>query len=287
MNIFAFGLGYSATRFIALHGADHAIAGTVRSQAKADALTRDGLEALVFNESGADPVIEARIKAADALLISAAPGLVADPVLERYQMAIWTARNLTAIVYLSTVGVYGDHQGAWVDETSMLRPTSERSIARVKAERAWAAAAGACGAALHVLRLGGIYGPGQNAICNLRRGTARRIAKPGQVFNRIHVDDIAGAIKGALAYEGGGEAWNVVDDEPAPPQDVVAFAAALIGAPLPPLIPFETAELGPMARSFYGENKRCSNRKLVERMPLSLHFPTYREALRSLVDDSC
>ena len=184
--------------------------------------------------------------------------------------------DLRWIGYLSTVGVYGDHDGAWVDEASECRPVSRRSMLRVAAEQDWLSFGRDVGLPVAVLRLSGIYGPGRNAFVNLANGTARRLVKPGQVFNRIHVADIAGALRHLAQAETGG-VFNVTDDLPAPPQDVVAYAAKLMGIAPPPEIPFETAQLSPMARSFYGENKRVSN-ALIKEAGYSFAFPDYRSA---------
>ena len=138
---------------------------------------------------------------------------------------------------------------------------------------------------VHLLRLSGIYGPGRNALVNLAEGKARRLVKPGQVFNRIHAEDIAGACGALVAYEGGSDVWNVTDDEPAPPQDVVAFAAETMGIEPPPTQDFETAELTPMARSFYGENKRCSNARIKRLLGYDFVYPTYREGISALWAD--
>ena len=185
--------------------------------------------------------------------------------------------QLAWIGYLSTVGVYGDHGGAWVDETSECRPVSRRSIAaRSRPSRQWLALGETTALPVAVLRLSGIYGPGRNAFVNLANGTAKRLIKPGQVFNRIHVDDIAGALWHLAGSDIGG-VFNVTDDEPAPPQDVVTYAAELMGVAPPPEIPFETAELSPMARSFYGENKRVSN-AAIKAAGYGFQFPDYRSA---------
>ena len=193
--------------------------------------------------------------------------------------------HIGKIVYLSTVGVYGDHGGAWIDEATPCRPANGRSRVRLAAEQDWRALGAASGKAVHVLRLAGIYGPGQNALVNLRAGTARRIVKPGQVFTRIHVADIARTIAACFGSDHAGGVWNVSDDEPAPPQDVVAYAAALLGIAPPPEVDFDSANLSPMARSFYGECKRVSNRALKQELGVSLAYPTYREALRALAQE--
>ena len=200
-----------------------------------------------------------------------------DRVLPVLAEALAAEKSLVSIAYLSTVGVYGDHGGAWVDETSECRPKSARSLARVKAENEWLAFGETIGASVAVLRLSGIYGPGRNGLVNLAEGSARRLVKPGQVFNRIHVDDIAAAVERTFATGASG-LFNITDDEPAPPQDVVAYAAELMGVAPPPEQDFETAELSPMARSFYGENKRVANLKSKSELGLAYAYPDYRTA---------
>jgi len=280
VNVFCFGLGYSALHFLSLQESV-AASGTVREAEKAKALAADGIEAFVFDGRRADAALAPRLAAAEALLVSIAPG-AEDPVLSRFAGAILAARRLKAIVYLSTIGVYGDHGGAWIDETAGTAPGSERGRARVTAERQWRALGQSMGVPVHVLRLAGIYGPGRNMLVKLREGDARRIVKPGQVFNRIHVEDIAQAVALALARPGEGGVWNVADEEPAPPQEVVAFAAGLLGLPVPPEEPYETADMSAMARSFYGDNKRVSIAGIKKGLGFAPKYPTYREGLRAL-----
>ncbi len=283
MDLFAFGLGYSALHFLRTrYGGSPAIAGTVRSPEKAAALSQEGIEAFVFSPEQGDQAIAGSLATARALLISIPPGSC-DPVLEHYGSVIAESPTLERIVYLSTVGVYGDHDAAWVDETTQPEPTSQRGRERLAAEAAWTRLGAAKRRPVHILRLGGIYGPGRNVLGKLREGTAHRLVKPGQVFNRIHVEDIAAAVSASLEHGGSGEIWNVVDDEPAPPQDVVAYAAALLGIEPPPEIPFETAQVPAMTRSFYSENKRVSNGKIKRGLGLRLTYPTYREGLAALV----
>lgn len=283
MNLFVFGYGYSSATLVRAHRDRFAqVHATVRSAAKAQSIAADGVTGRVFDGSTADDAIAADLAAADALLVSVPPDATGDPVLRRFGDVIAAAPRLAWIGYLSTVGVYGDHGGGWVDETTPPDPASERSIRRREAEEGWLDLGRSSGKAVHVFRLAGIYGPGQNALVNLREGTTRRIVKPGQVFNRIHVEDIAGAVMASLDRPSAGAIYNVADDEPAPPQDVVAFAADLMGVPVPPDLPFDTAVLSPMARSFYGENKRVSNRKLKDELGYAFRYPTYREALRAL-----
>ena len=279
-TIFIFGAGYSARAFAdAGNGRAGRIFGTTRSPAKADAIRRSGVSPLVF-DGGLGPEAWAALREATHLVISIAPGEAGDPALAALGDLRQASPRLEWIGYLSTVGVYGDHQGAWIDEAAECRPTSRRSMERVEAEKAWMSAGRAAGVPVAVLRLSGIYGPGRNAFVNLEAGTAKRLVKPGQVFNRIHVDDIAGALW-MLAGKRQGGIFNVSDDEPSPPQDVVAYAAELMGVPPPPEEPFETAELSPMARSFYGEVKRVSN-SAIKKAGYRFQFPDYRIALDAM-----
>ena len=285
MQLFVFGLGFSASHFVSQYGhAFDSIAGTVRDKDHRRPPI-EGVEMLHFSPEGASPEIEERLAVADVILVSVPPGTSADPVLARFGRKIAGLKRAQLILYLSTIGVYGDHGGEWVDETAAPTPKSERSMVRVQAEKAWAAMARDRAKTVHILRLSGIYGPGRNALVNLAAGRARRLVKPGQVFNRIHVEDIARTMAALLVYEGDSDVWNVTDDEPAPPQDVVAFAAELMGLPTPPDLDFATADLTPMARSFYGENKRCSNRKIRESLKVDLAYPTYREGMSALWAD--
>ncbi len=286
-RLFIFGYGYCAHHY--LNGAAHppeGVTGTVTSRDRANALSGDRLELLPFSPSEADPRIPGRLAESDALLASIPPGEHGDPALAAFRDAISGSSTLTRIVYLSTIGVYGDHEGSWIDESTQCIPSNPRNVTRLEAENGWRALGAESGKAVYVLRLAGIYGPGRNALEELRNGTARRIVKPGQLFNRIHVADIARTIAACFASPGPGGTWNVTDDEPAPPQDVVSYAAALLGIPPPPEIPFESAELSPMARSFYADSKRCSNRDLKATLGVRLAYPTYREGLRAMCDAS-
>jgi nucleoside-diphosphate-sugar epimerase len=279
MKLLIFGLGYSARAFMETHARTFTtLAGTVRQDATVRHLKALGLPAIRFDDRMA---LERAIADAEGLLVSVPPGEAGDPVLAAYGLQLAAVQGVRSIVYLSTIGVYGDHEGAWVDEASDPRPTNARSRDRLAAERAWQTLANRLGARLSVLRLAGIYGPGQNALQALRAGTARRIIKPGQVFNRIHVEDIGRGIAEAFA-QGTEGPLNVTDDEPAPPQDVVTYAAALLGLPPPAEVAFDEVMLSPMARSFYAENKRVANGKLKRLLGNGLTYPTYREGLRAL-----
>ena len=300
MHLFVFGYGYSASHFV--DGLDReavTVEGvTVRTKDKALAVASHGVKPLVFTGDRPADGIAGALYRATHLLVSAPPGHKApagasvgganaragDPVLRWYFDEIaHGSRNLEWIGYLSTVGVYGDHDGEWVDEGSELRPRSERSKARVAAENAWLELGRTRGVPVAIIRLSGIYGPDRNNFVSLKNGTAKRLVKPGQVFNRIHVDDIAGATK-LLAEKRLGGIFNVTDDEPAPPQDVVLAAAEMVGAEPPEETDFAMAELSAMARSFYGENKRVSNRKIKD-AGYTFRYPTYREGLASVKGD--
>lgn len=282
MRLFVFGLGYSAMRYVdSARGALASVAGTARSPEKAAQLARRGVEGHVFDGRRDEEATRGALGVCDALLVSIPPDSEGDPAL-RVHGATIAAAPVRRIVYLSTIGVYGDRGGAWVDESDAPAPGNQRSRDRVVAENQWLDLGARTGKRVDVLRLSGIYGPGQNALVNLREGTARRIVKPGQVFNRIHVDDIARAIAACFARRGPGGVLNVTDDEPAPPQEVIVYAATLMGIAPPPELDFATADLSPMARSFYGETKRVSNRRLREAYGVDLAYPTYREGIAAL-----
>ena len=279
MKLLVFGCGYSASHFLKRHASPfNPVVATTRGKPAAPIAS---VKYLVFDGLQPNPEIQAQLANTRALLVSIPPNSQGDPVLSNFGADIIRAPKLDKIVYLSTIGVYGDHRGDWVDETTRPAPQSARSIERLKAEESWVQLGRDGGKTVHILRLAGIYGPGQNAIENLRQGTARRLIKPGQVFNRIHVEDIARAVSAAFQRNGCG-IWNVSDNEPAPAQDVVSYAAKLVGIKPPPEQNFDSAEISPMARSFYGENKRVSNRRLREELNVQLAYPTYREGILAL-----
>jgi nucleoside-diphosphate-sugar epimerase len=285
-NLFCFGLGYSAAHYIAEFGGRFwRIAGTVRTREKAAAIASGALkhavEAFVF-DGEAEPEITAAVMDATAVLVSVPPRS-GDPVLAHFADALAAAPHLRTIVYLSTVGVYGDHKGEWVDETTPPAPVSDRSRERLAAEQAWIALGARAEKAVAVLRLSGIYGPGQNALAQLKDGRARRIEKPGQFFNRIHVADIAQAIDAAFTKSANG-VFNVTDDKPSPQGAPIAFASELLGVAPPPQVPFAEAAKGmsEMALSFYGESKRVRNDRLRNELGVTLRYPSFREGLRAL-----
>ena len=287
MNLFVFGLGFSARHFAERERARfRAVRATVTEPDRARSLAAEtGFTVRAFGPGTDDPGIAAELADTDILLISAPPVEGGDTVLARYRDVIARSR-IRWIGYLSTIGVYGDQGGAWIDETTPATPKSARSRDRLAVETAWLALGAETGKAVQVFRLSGIYGPGRNPIVKLREGRTQRIVKAGQVFNRIHVDDIAATLAASIEHPRAGAVYNVTDDEPAPPQTVTEHAAALTGLPLPPEIDFETADLSPMARSFYGENKRVRNRLIREELGVRLTYPTYREGLAALVADA-
>ncbi|QKD00819.1 SDR family oxidoreductase [Mesorhizobium loti] len=274
-RIFIFGAGYSGKAFGRVNAGSTTIFGTTRSPEKFEALRQAGIAPLLFDGALTGEISDA-LKKTTHLVISVAPEEAGDPVLNAAREAIAQMPALEWIGYLSTVGVYGDYGGAWVNEKTTCRPVSKRSVMRVAAEQAWLKLGEDIGRPVAILRLSGIYGPGRNGLVNLENGTARRLVKPGQVFNRIHCDDIAGALWQLIEGNISG-IFNVTDDEPAPPQDVVTYAASLMGVEAPPEIPFETAQLSPMARSFYGENKRVAN-AAIKAAGYRFRFPDYRAA---------
>jgi nucleoside-diphosphate-sugar epimerase len=312
-TLLCFGLGYCAEHFVAAFGQKfERVVGTVRSPERAairnaydakrdaehtakrsrtlvfDGATFDGTMSDGTMSDGTDPAAELQTAAveADYVLISAPPGASGDPVLTAFGATLNAARRRQAIVYLSTVGIYGDHGGAWVDEATPPDPNATRSRERLAAEQAWQALGARTGMPIAILRLAGIYGPGQNALVQVARGQARRIVKPGQVFNRIHVGDIAQAIDAAFSRRASG-IFNIADDEPAPPGDPIAFAAELLGVAVPPEIAFAdaAASMSSMALSFWQDCRRVRNAKLKRELGVRLLYPSYREGLRALSAD--
>ena len=272
-TLFSIGHGYSAQALARrLLPQGWQIIGTTRTEAGAKALRATGIDALVWPEAD----LSGPLAKATHLLTSVAPG-DSDPVLQAIGPQI--ARSaLKWVGYLSTTAVYGHHNGDWVDETTPLAPTTARGAARVQAEADWTA----LGLPLHIFRLAGIYGPGRGPFEKVRDGTARRIHKAGQVFSRIHVDDIAHVLHAALQRPHPG-IYNVCDDDPASPEDILGLAADMLGLPPPPIVPYEQAEMTPMARSFYAENKRVRNDRIKTVLGVTLDYPTYREGLAAIL----
>jgi dTDP-4-dehydrorhamnose reductase len=283
-RLFAFGLGFSAQELasrLARRGWE--IAGTARDEGKIAQLRAKDYEVTSFTGERDNPNLSSVLQGTTHLLHSIPPGPDGDPVLAHYRGEIARLGSLAWIGYLSTVGVYGDQQGRWVDETTEPKPNSARTEARVKAEQAWLAFGKEIGVPVHVFRLAGIYGPGRSVFDKLAAGIARRINKDGQVFSRIHVADIATVLEASIVRPRAGAIYNVADDEPAAPGDVVAHAAGMIGVPTPPEVNFEDADLSPMARTFYQGSRRIGNRLIKSELGVTLRYPTYREGLASLL----
>jgi len=277
-TLLCIGTGYSGqalTRRLLPEG--WRVIGTTRSAEKAQVLAAEGIEPRIWPGHGPLPALAE----ASHLLISVAPGPEGDPVLAALGAQIAAqASRFDWVGYLSTTGVYGDHQGGWVDEGTPLMPSTERGRQRQRAEAAWAAIPGL---PLHIFRLAGIYGPGRGPFAKVRAGTARRIVKPGQVFSRVHAEDIAQVLAASIARPNPGAIYNVCDDDPAPPEAVIAHAAELLGLPLPPAEDFATAEMTPMARSFYAESKRVRNDRIKRELEVTLIYPDYRAGLAALL----
>ena len=274
-TLLSIGHGYSAqalTRRLVPKG--WRVIGTTRSAEKVGRLAQAGIEAVIW------PGVELPLDEVSHVLTSVSPDDAGDPVLLAHSDTLRSADHLEWVGYLSTTGVYGDHQGGWVDEATPLTPSTKRGKARTEAEAAWAN----LGLPLHIFRLAGIYGPGRGPFAKVRAGAARRIIKAGQVFSRTHVEDIAQVLEASIERPNPGAIYNVCDDNPAPPQDVIAFAASLLGVPAPPEVRIEEANLGPMASSFYAESKRVRNDRIKDELGVTLMYPDYRAGLRALLD---
>jgi hypothetical protein len=285
VNVFILGAGYSAAAIAAaLRPVAASIAGTRRSRAAFEATARAGITPLLFDGGHATPDVIRALRSTTHLLCTIAPDAGGDPALRVFGDTI--AREMPAlewIGYLSTTGVYGDHGGAWVDETAVCAPTAERSIRRLATEQAWSAAACRRGASLAILRLPGIYGPGRNVLAGIASGAAKRIVKPGHVFSRVHVEDIGGAA--ALLAAGRTDGiFNIADHEPAPAEEVLVHAARLMAVEPPPEVPLDSADVSPGLRAFYAESRRVCNRRIRE-LGYTFRYPDYRSGLAALWRD--
>jgi nucleoside-diphosphate-sugar epimerase len=281
------GFGYTA-RVLARRLADEGwiAGGTCRTEDNATALRAAGFAVEVFDRD--HPLSRKALDGITHLLVSVPPDAAGDPVLAVHGEDIAGIEGLRWLGYLSTTGAYGDRGGGWVDESAELSPSGERGRRRVAAEAGWLDLWRRRGVPVHIFRLAGIYGPGRSPFEALRAGTAKRIDKPGQVFSRIHVEDLAQVLAASINRTRPGAVYNVCDDDPTAPEAVVAHAATLLGMPVPPLVPFEAAGLSPMARSFYDDNKRVSNRLIKSELGVTLQYPDYRSGLAAiLADEAC
>jgi len=277
-RLLSLGHGYSAQALARqLLPQGWTVIGTTRDPDKAERLRADGIVPLLWDRMA----VEEALGRVSHVLISAGPDAEGDPALRLCGPAVAErAAQLDWVGYLSTTGVYGDHGGGWVDEDTPLTPGTRRGAMRLAAEDAWRAIPDL---PLHIFRLAGIYGPGRGPFAKVRAGTARRIVKPGQVFSRIHVEDIAQVLEASIRQPDPGAVYNLCDDDPAPPQDVILHAAELLGLEPPPEEAFDSAEMSAMARSFYAESKRVSNRRIKEELGVTLYYPDYRAGLAALL----
>jgi nucleoside-diphosphate-sugar epimerase len=284
-HLLCFGLGYSGKALAArLAAQGWRITGTSRTAEGAGVIAALGYNAFVFDSTA--PVSPQAFEGVTHVVASVPPDVGGDPVLRHHTGSLEAhAGEIEWLAYLSTTGVYGDRHGEWVNEESKLTPNTERGRRRLEAENGWLEFHRRHALAVHIFRLANIYGPGRNQLVSLLEGTAKRIIKPGQVFSRIHVEDIANVLEASIARPNPGAAYNVCDDEPCPPQDVMVHAAKLLQVPLPPAIPFEEAQLSPMARSFYADSKRVSNSRIKGELGVALLYPNYRDGLAALAQD--
>lgn len=285
-HLFCFGLGYSARRLARLMlSKGWRVTGTARTDEAVAKLKAEGFEGVVFDGQNQIEGFLSLTRDVTHVLLSAPPGEQGDPVFLHHGADLeLMVPQLQWAGYLSTTGVYGDRQGDWVDETSELLPATERGRRRVAAEAAWQNLQRTSGFPLHIFRLAGIYGPGSNQLVSLLKGKSRRVVKPGQVFSRVHVDDIASVLLASIDRPNPGATYNVCDDEAAPPQDVVAYAAELLQRPAPPEVAFDEADMSPMGRSFYAESKRVANDLIKRELGVELAYPSYREGLAALLE---
>lgn len=282
-QMFAFGFGYCAQELGArLKAQGWSIAGTARTGEKVQQLAQSGFEAAEFSGEQSMPDVSRLLQGTTHLVHSIPPGQDGDHVLQHYEQELEGLSTLRWVGYLSTVGVYGDQDGQWVNEDTAPRPNSTRTEARVTAEQAWLEFGARNGIPVHIFRLAGIYGPGRSVFDKIANGTARRINKDGQVFSRIHLDDIATVLEASIAKPRAGAIYNVADDEPAAPGDVVAHAAEMVGVAPPPEVDFEDANLSPMARTFYQGSRKIGNALIKSELGIQLRYPTFREGLVSL-----
>jgi nucleoside-diphosphate-sugar epimerase len=286
-HLLCFGLGYTARALTRRLGAERwVVTGTCRTPDKARALRQAGFAVELFDRN--HQLAPELLEGVTHILVSVPPDAAGDPVLRVEGEHIAALQGVRWLGYLSTTGVYGDRSGGWVDETSALSPSGERGRRRVATEAGWLELWRRHGAPVHIFRLAGIYGPGRSAFGALRAGTAKRIDKPGQVFSRIHVEDVAAVLIASMAQPRPGAIYNVCDDDPSSPAEVVAHAAALLGVPAPPLMTLDAAGLSPIARSFYDDNKRVSNRLIKTELGVRLRYPDYRAGLAAvLADEAC
>lgn len=284
-KLFCFGYGYSCDYLgHELIARGWSVGGTTRDREKRTALRKRGISAHIFDHEHplADPLLI--LNGVTHLVISTPPDDEGDPAFVIHEQDILQIPTLEWVAYLSTTGVYGDRGGEWVDENSELNPSARRGSRRVRAEEQWLSLHRDHGLPVHIFRLAGIYGPGRSALDSVRAGVARRINKPGHAFGRIHVEDIVGTLLASIEKPNPGAIYNVVDDVPAPSHEVIAYACELLGRPAPPLVDFEDANLAPITRSFYMDNRRVRNEKIKNELGLQLKYPDFKSGLRGCLE---
>ncbi len=286
-HLFCFGLGFSARALaVRLMAEGWAVSGTCRDEATRTALTALGIRAFLFDrERPLDDAGDVLSQATD-ILSSVPPDADGDPVLDVHGETIAAMSGARWVGYLSTTGVYGDTGGARVNESSPVNPTSARGRRRVMAENGWLDLFWKQRLPVHVFRLAGIYGPGRSTLDQVRAGRARRIDRPGHLFSRIHVDDIAAVLRTSMARPRPGAVYNVCDDLPAAPGDVVAYACELLGVPAPPVVSYEEAagDMSPMALSFWNDNRTVDNSRIKRELEIKLRHPDYKAGLKAVFD---
>lgn len=284
-KLFCFGFGYSCA-FLARALMDEGwdVSGTTRDKSKHSLMRQGGIHPYFFERT--HPIVDplGLLRDTTHLLLSIPPGDRGDPVAYVHGQDIARLKKLEWVGYLSTTGVYGDCNGQWVDEHWPVAPTSQRGSRRALAEQQWLDHWRMDGVPVHIFRLAGIYGPGRSALDAVRAGTARRIDKPGHAFNRIHVDDIVQVLRASIAQPSPGAIYNLADDEPVPSHEVITYACELLGKEPPPMIPFDVADMAPMARSFYMDNKRVRNDKIKTDLGVKLKYPDYRSGIKACLE---
>ncbi len=285
-RFFCFGYGYTCDYIgHALAGErSFVLSGTTRDSRKKQAMRDRGIDAYIFDYSHplSDPLFI--LKDTTHLLISTPPGDDGDPSFLIHAEDIARIPTIEWVGYLSTTGVYGNRDGEWVDETSEVRPSSKRGSRRAKAEEQWRSLWKSYNLPVHIFRLAGIYGPGRSALDSVRAGIARRVEKPGYASSRIHVEDIVRVLLASMARPNPGSVYNVCDDCPSPSHEVIACACELLGVSPPPLIPIEEADLAPIARSFYADNKRVHNDKIKRELGVEIKYPDFRSGLAACLE---
>ncbi len=285
-KLFCFGYGYTADYMghELLRQEDWQVAGTTRDSAKRKELGARGVETHIFDYEHPLPHPSLTFEGVTHLLISTPPDEEGDPAFNMHNQDIAKIKSLKWVGYLSTTGVYGNRGGELVDENTKIWPTTKRGTRRAKAEEQWLSLGKTFNIPVHIFRLSGIYGPGRSALDSVRAGVARRIKKEDHAFGRIHVEDIVQILQASMKTPVSGEIYNISDDYPSPGHEVIEYACDMLGRPYPPLIDFDEADLAPITRSFYMDNRRVSNKKIKKELGITLKYPSFKEGLKACID---